>query len=443
MTDCDLIIVGGGPAGLAHAFWRLRAQPQLRVHVVEAAAEAGGWLRTTELDGFQLEHGPQGFRPDDATDTFLAAAGLEDEVVACSQSALRRFVIKRGRLHELPSKPRDVLRSRLISMPAKLRLLWETRARSVGEPGESVASFVQRRFGRAAVPVAEAMMHGIFAGDAHALEVASALPTATALEREFGSLLKGMGARAKDRAASGAATRPAVCTFRNGMAGSVEALTGALGDVVRTGARVDRIARTPSGYTARGDRVELQAPELCVTAPPPQAAHLLRPLDAALGDCLAEIPSVSVVSSYLGFERSAVPEGVEGFGFLAPQGELGSVLGAIYASSVFPHQAPEGHALFRIMSGGHAHPHEVDRSDEQLLQQASDVLRELLGIYLRPSFRYVSRARAAIPQYISGHDARMRSAAASIEQLPGLTLRGAGYRKISIVGQWAEEGSTP
>ena len=42
MTDCDLIIVGGGPAGLAHAFWRLRAQPQLRVHVVEAAAEAGG-----------------------------------------------------------------------------------------------------------------------------------------------------------------------------------------------------------------------------------------------------------------------------------------------------------------------------------------------------------------------------------------------------------------
>ena len=60
--------------------------------------------------------------------------------------------------------------------------------------------------------------------------------------------------------------------------------------------------------------------------------------------------------------------------------------------------------------------------------------------------RLSHRRGAALRRRVGRHhmaDARMRSAAASIEQLPGLTLRGAGYRKISIVGQWAEEGSTP
>ncbi|MEC8651501.1 MAG: protoporphyrinogen oxidase, partial [Planctomycetota bacterium] len=301
----------------------------------------------------------------------------------------------------------------------------------------------QRRFGRAAVPVAEAMMHGIFAGDAHALEVAATLPAAAAMEREYGSLLKGMGARARARRERGEQARPAVCTFRRGMAGSVDALAGALGDAVVTRARVDSVARAPSGYAVRGEGIELHAPEVCVTAPPQAAGQMLRGLDAALADCLAEIPTVAVASCYLGFDHAAVPPDVDGFGFLAPQGELGSVLGAIYTSSVFPHQAPEGSALFRVMSGGHAYPHEVERSDEQLLEQASDVLRDLLGIYQRPTFRYVSRARAAIPQYVHGHSARMQAAAAKLEQHPGLKLRGAGYRKVSVVGQWTQEGSAP
>ncbi|MGC6489251.1 MAG: protoporphyrinogen oxidase [Planctomycetota bacterium] len=443
MTACDLIVVGGGPAGLAHAFWRKRRQPELRVRVLEAADELGGWVRTTTRDGFQLEEGPQGFRPDDAVDAFLEAAGLRDEVVTCADSAQRRFVARGGRLHELPTTPGAVLRSKLLPWWSKLRLLWEPRVRSKSPSGESVAGLVGRRFGRAAVPVAEAMMHGIYAGDAHALEVGATLPVATELEREHGSLLRGMGARARARREAGTPSRPAVCSFPQGMQRSVDALAAGLAGCVTTGARVHALARTSDGYEVRWEGAQLAAPEVCVAIPPRPAAQLLQSLDRTLSDYLAEIPAVSVASCYVGFERAAVPPAVEGFGFLAPQDELGSVLGAIYVSSVFPHQAPEGHALFRVMSGGHAYPHEVDRSDESLLQQATDTLRDLLGVYHPPTFTHVCRARAAIPQYVRGHAARVAAIAQRAASHPGLALIGNAYRKISVVGQWAEAGSRP
>jgi len=443
MTDCDLVVIGGGPAGLAHAFWRLQQQPDLRVRVVEAGPRVGGWVETRTIDGFQLEMGPQGFRPEDSVDAFLQRTGLMADVVRCSDSALRRFVVRGQRLHELPGKPGALLRSRLLPITSKLRLLWEPRVRSKSAAGESVADFVHRRFGRAAVPVAEAMMHGIYAGNAHELEVAATLPLATDLEQQHGSLFRGMAARARERRASGAPVRPTVCTFRGGMQQSVDTLARALGERVQASAPAHAVARSSDGYVVRCDRDEWHAPEVCIAAPPGQAARMLLTLDQQLSDCLAEVPSVSVASTYIGFERSAVPAHVDGFGFLAPQRELGSVLGAIYTSSVFPHQAPDGQMLFRVMSGGFAHPHEVERSDDSLMRQATKVLQDLLGIERAPSFRHVSRARGAIPQYVRGHSSRLAEIAERVTSHPGLSLRGAGYRKVSVVGQWAAEGSTP
>ncbi|MCB1032724.1 MAG: protoporphyrinogen oxidase, partial [Acidobacteria bacterium] len=438
----DLVVIGGGPAGLSHAFWQLRERPDLRLLVLEAAPRVGGWVNTVHVDGFQLELGPQGFRPDESIHAFLDATRLTPHVVPCSDSAKRRFVVRGGRAHELPSGPGSLLGSKLLSLAGKLRLLWEPRVRSRSPDGESVAAFVARRFGRQAAPLAEAMMHGIYAGDAHALEIASTMPLATELEREHGSVLRGMAKRRRQR---DTAPAPAVCTFTRGMQQSVDELAVRVGPRVRTDAVVTGITRAGGTFevAVAGSQELLRAREVCVTAPPGPSARMLRALDPTLADELAAIPTVNVASTYLGYAPGAVPDSVDGFGALAPQGEAGSVLGVIFSSRVFPRQAPDGHVLFRVMSGGFAHPAEVDRDDDALAAQAVDVMQRWFGVTAAPILRHVSRARAAIPQYVRGHAARLASIAQRVERHDGLQLRGASYRKVSVVGQWTQEGSRP
>ncbi|MGA1526257.1 MAG: NAD(P)-binding protein, partial [Planctomycetota bacterium] len=92
----DLVVVGGGPAGLAEAFWALRDAPDRRVVVLEADAEPGGWVRTLEVDGFRLELGPQALRPSDTLEALLAALGMEDDVVPAAPSAKLRHVGRGG-----------------------------------------------------------------------------------------------------------------------------------------------------------------------------------------------------------------------------------------------------------------------------------------------------------------------------------------------------------
>ena len=50
----DLVVIGGGPAGLAHPFWALRDNPEQKVVVLEADTIPGGkggrlpWPRRTD-----------------------------------------------------------------------------------------------------------------------------------------------------------------------------------------------------------------------------------------------------------------------------------------------------------------------------------------------------------------------------------------------------------
>jgi oxygen-dependent protoporphyrinogen oxidase len=127
----SIVIAGGGVAGLACA-WRL-ARAGHDVEVLEREPRAGGRMRREPRDGFVLDRGAQfiasGYRHLHAV---AGEIGLADAVRSVHPA--RNAILRAGRLHPGDYDALgDFLRSRLLSLPAKLRLarlpweLWRQR----------------------------------------------------------------------------------------------------------------------------------------------------------------------------------------------------------------------------------------------------------------------------------------------------------------------------
>jgi oxygen-dependent protoporphyrinogen oxidase len=431
-------IVGGGIAGLALAHG-LRGR-DVDTQVFEAAPRAGGNIRSELRDGWLCEWGPNGFLDNEpATLRLIEQVGVGGAVTRADDAARVRWVVRGGRLRRLPASPDGFLKSDVLSASGKFRVLLEPLqpARRGGE-AESVYDFARRRIGREAADVlVDAMVTGIYAGDARRLELQATFPRLAKLEREHGGLFKGMRAarRAGKHAGGGSPLGPGgtLTSFDGGLEVFVRALTGALGERLHLGAGVRTLSRSPSGWTLVLESGEAwTASSLVLACPAWTAAPLVRAFDGALASELDAIPSAPVAVVYTGFAAADVAHVERGFGFLVPSRERLGILGTLFESSIFPHRAPADHVLWRTMIGGARDRGALDRSDEELVQRASKVYESLLGLRAQPAITYVVRHARGIAQYPLGHTARLARMDTLVQAHPGLHLAGSSYHGVSL-----------
>src|SRR5690606_2904948 len=90
------------------------------------AGQAGGVLGSSRVDGFVREHAANGFLPTrDGSGALDLAAELGLEVQEAAPAARKRWIYRHGALHALPSGPRELVTTRLISWRGKLAALGE------------------------------------------------------------------------------------------------------------------------------------------------------------------------------------------------------------------------------------------------------------------------------------------------------------------------------
>ena len=101
--------------------------------------------------------------------------------------------------------PLKFLFSGLLPLSAKLRLVRELWIKPrTEEDDESVADFARRRVGPTAFQVlVDPMQSGIYAGDPERMSVAASFPRVVEVERQYGSLIKGMAKLARERRRQG------------------------------------------------------------------------------------------------------------------------------------------------------------------------------------------------------------------------------------------------
>jgi len=439
--------MGGGIAGLATTLHLLDAASAeglpLQVVIHEAEDAPGGHLRTLVDDGWQIEWGPNGFLDNEpATLRLVDRVGLRHALVRSTDAARRRFLMKAGRLHELPTSPGTFLKTGLLRWHDKLRVAGEifVPARRGFDPAvdpehdETIDEFGTRRLGAEfAAMFLDPMVKGIFGGDSRQLSLAAAFPRMVELERDHGGLFKALAAISKQRRRAAEAGPAGVLhSFEGGMADMIEGLAATLNKddrvELRTGDPIRSLRRD-------GDRWLIndggEPSDAVIGAAPAHATAPVVP-DPILSDELDGIGYVPMAVITLGFRRADVGHDLDGFGHLVPTRENRRLLGALWTSSIFPGRSPDGSVLLRCMTGGPLDPDILSLSDDELKATALSELRGLLDLRGDPVKSWIIRHPNAIAQYRPGHLARLRRIEARLAVLPGLTLTGSSYHGISV-----------
>jgi protoporphyrinogen/coproporphyrinogen III oxidase len=440
-----IAVVGAGLAGLVAAHHLKRRG--VRVVVYEAAERVGGTIRSERRDGYLAELGPSALAaPAPPVAELITELGLDASRVTADAAARRRYIVRKGRLVALPSSPSELLTTRLLSNGAKLAVFGEPLEEASDSPvEESVAGFFRRRFNQEVVDyVANPFVAGTFAGDPEQLSLRYAFPRLHSLERSHGSVMKAFGQLARARKAG---TSPEV-TDQISFSGGLQELPGTLArglhSEIRLKAPVTQIRRGPKGWTVGA---AYQAAELydgvIYTAP----AHQADEIDFALegGDRLKTLasighPPVAVVA--LGFRRVDVSHPLDGAGFLVPEIERRHVLGAIFASTLFPGRTPADHVLLSAYVGGTRNPDLAHADLSTLTARVLDDFRVLLGVRGEPTFRAHQLWSKAIPQYSLSHG-RFREIMDEAERRnPGLGLAGSFRDGVALGDVIAAAGET-
>jgi oxygen-dependent protoporphyrinogen oxidase len=424
-----VVVVGAGISGLVTGWELIGRLPAAEIAVLDAAPRPGGSIRSEKLDGYLCEWGPSGFLDDaDPTLSTCERLALTPRLLAASERSSGRFLVRDGKLRQLPKGPASFLTSDVLTLRGRLRVLLEPaipcRER---DQDESVFDFARRRLGREAARVLiDALVTGIWAGSSERLSIRSAFPTLASLEIEHGGLLRGMIAT-RHRA-----TR--LTSLPDGVEEVTAALAAVLGSRLRLNTRVTGIEPVDRGYRlAVSGEAPIDTRAVVLACPAWSASVLLERIDGILAQELATIPSVGVAVVHLGFalaDAGRLPD--LGFGFLVPRAEHTSVLGVSIGSNVFPGRSPDGHVLATVLLGGARDPAVLQASDDQLAATASAALLRFAGVASSPRLVRVVRHTHAIPQYVLGHAERLTAIDERLRNLPGLFLTGNAYRGIAI-----------
>lgn len=433
MPSGRVIIIGAGVSGLAAAFTlRQRGVPVL---VLEASDHVGGAIRSTRLDGFLCEHGPNTLMVSSPEiESLLRDAGLLDSALDAAPTARRRFVVQDGKLAPLPDSPLSFLSTSVLSWAAKLRLLAEPFVSRGRDEDETLATFVRRRIG--GEPLRELVgpfVSGVYAGNPERLVVRHALPKLHRLEREHGSLI--LGAMRLRR--SGPSPRRLV-SWPPGLSGLAAGLASHLGNDLRLSTTVESVKRHADGFVVVTRDGEFDASRVIIATDAATAARLVKPLSPDI-TALETVPHAPMAVVHLGFHRKAVGHALDGFGVLISRARGIRTLGALFSSTLFPARAPEGAVLLTAFLGGMLDRDALSLDDQALVGTVLRDLTPLLGIASPPAFRNVVRWARAIPQYETGHERVLDACREAEAECPGLQLIG-NYRGGISLGDCMENG---
>ena len=336
-------------------------------------------------------------------------------------------------MHPLPMGVLQLRKSRLIAWPGKWRVGAEMLIPPAGIEGdESVGSFMRRRFGRELLEkLAGPLLGGIYSADPEKLSLESTFPFLQALEKKYGSVLRGW---MKRPSGGDKGSRSMFLTLRGGLLQLSEALEKAIGqNSILRGTRVAAVLPKRGRYeVVLESGMSLEADDVVFATPAHVTAELMKYIDTALAERLRGIRYVSTATVSLGFREEDLPAALNGFGFVVPRLENRRISACTWSSTKFEGRAPEGHVLLRVFVGGDGAAALAEKTDDALVALARQEVDASTGIGAEPVLARVYRWQKGNPQYDVGHRARVKEMELMASAHRGIYLAGAAYHGAGV-----------
>lgn len=390
--------------------------------------------------------------------------GLESEAIGISSdspAAKKRLIFADNKLHELPAALSHLIQTRKpFSQPLISLLLAEVfkpRFQLDADEDISVYDFMDQRLGREAADyISDPMCRGITAGDCRKISLRSLFPDVYRKSLARGSIVRGMifekalpvpdglnvwAGRLSDRSKK---EKWIAWSLREGLQRFPQQLSHKLTDCenveMLTSKRISKIEfRSKKAEVTleseSGPDTKLDAFDVFSTIPSVSLSASIDPEDTHLKSTLNKITFVDVAVACLQFEGKDALTPDSGFGFLTPSFEKTRVLGVTFDSCSFP-QHDAGHDITRVtcMMGGEWFSRLFsEHSDDQMLAEAEDTVRTILGFrskLMRSSFRV---HRNCIPQYYLNHHKVVRELKKALDsRCQNFCLLGSSYEGVSV-----------
>lgn len=431
MNNNKIAVVGSGITGLTTAY--SLKKNGFEVAVFEKNSEPGGAIKTVQNGEWLTEYGPNTLliREKILADLFREI-GLDEELILANPEASKRFIVKNGELVSLPLSMLEAVRSPLLSFKSKLRLFKEPFLSANPNRDQSIAEFIERRLGKEILDYAvNPFVAGIFANRPENLSLKHALPKLDQLEERYGSLIWGAIAGSGKKSGSEKMKRMLI-SFKKGLQTLPIKLASFLDDVYYD-QKITALEKSGELWVLKtSNKTYGPFKHVIINVPLYQVGEIFNSITKQSYAFRKEVdyPKLSVL--HLGYKKKDIQHRLDGFGFLVPEVENRSVLGALFSSTLFEGRCPKDCHLLTVFVGGGREPALAEMDTNALITRVEAELKELIG--LRGSYQYMDHVYwpHSIPAYHLGYDETLKQFDRFEDEFAGLMMAGNFRDGISV-----------
>lgn len=431
MVNNKIAVIGSGITGLTAAY--SLKKNGYKVTLFEKNGGPGGAIKSIRNGKWLTEYGPNTLlvRDKRVADLFTEL-GLNDEIIQANPEASKRYIVKNEELVPLPMSIFEAIRSPLLSTKGKLRLLNEPFLNANPNRDQSIAEFIERRLGKEILDyMINPFVAGIFANRPENLSLRHTFPQMDLLEEKYGSLIWGAiaGSRGSNRDDK---VKRRLISFKNGLQTLPDRLASSL-DQIHYKHKISALERKRNGWYCTGNGVQSGPFEhLIINIPLYQIGDLLDSLKGHNFVFNKEVSYSKLSVLYLGYKKKDIRHRLDGFGFLVPEIEKRSVLGALFNSTLFEGRSPQDSHLLTVFVGGGREPKLAEMDTDELVKMVEKELKQLIGLRGRHHFLDHVYWPKSIPAYHIGYDEVLNSFDQFERQFLGLRIAGNFRKGVSV-----------